>query len=132
MFSSSLLRLEFDREPAIYYGSELLTGIVHLTTNDTQLYNRQLSVKLVGEVAYEVVVRRNNEKHHEIPTVVFLSENVVLNQSSADQQKCIISDGRRSWPFEIELPTHAPPTFEILHLLHKNHPAVTYSVVACL
>ena len=133
MFSPSSLEIEFDRNPAIYYGSELLSGLVHLTTNDAQLQNRQLSIELNGEATYEYIERRHDNKdRREIKTITFLFKTVRLDQPFNGQEQSSVSNGRTSWIFEIELPAHAPPTFEIQRRLHTNHPVVQYSVTARL
>jgi hypothetical protein len=74
MFSSSLLQIEFDRKSAIYYGSELLTGIVHLTTNDLHLHKRQNSIELYGKVTYETVYHHDNKASLKIETITFLCQ----------------------------------------------------------
>ena len=114
---------EFDRDLPIYYGSELVTGVVRVMQYDINLQRKQLSVQLFGKATYETIVRRDSGDEHEIVTFTFFCEEAILNQTS---------DGKNSWPFEIQSPTHAPPTFEIPHIFHKNHPAIEYSVVACL
>jgi hypothetical protein len=117
------VNIEFDRHPPIYYGSELVTGIVRVMQHDINFQSKQPSVQLLGKATYETIVRRDSRDEHEIVTFTFFCEKAILNQTS---------DGNNSWLFEIQSPTHAPPTFEIPHIFHKNHPAIEQSVVACL
>ncbi|CAF1255398.1 unnamed protein product [Adineta steineri] len=129
---SSKLSVELDRDPAIYYGSELVTGIVRLMTNDIHFSQKQLSVNLLGRAMHEITYYRDSEKHHKVVTFTFLSKTVILTQSCSDEQKYFSSHGQHSWLFEIELPTHIPPTFSIPHIFHTYHPAVEYPIIASL
>jgi hypothetical protein len=132
MGSSYSIIIEFDRNPAIYYGIELVTGILRLIPADLRLQNKQLSIKLIGKATYEVVYYPDGEKRREILTFTFLSKTVIFNQPSSSEENSPMSFGRVSWPFEIELSKYAPSAFVIPRTFHKNHPAVEYSIVACL
>jgi hypothetical protein len=132
MLSSSSLQIEFDRDSAIYYGSELLSGLVHFTTNEAHLEHRQLSIELCGEATYEELVGNGNEERREIKAITFLFDTVGVNEPYTGHEQSSVSNGRSSWPFEIELPKYAPPIFEIRHILRKNHPASQYSITARL
>jgi hypothetical protein len=65
---------------------------------------------------YEKIIDRISERRRPITTIIFLCKKVILNQPSPGQEKCLVSDGRSSWPFEIELPRYTPPAFEIPHV----------------
>jgi len=54
---------------------------------------------------YEKIIDRITERRRPITTVIFLCKKVILNQPSPGQEKCSVSDGRSSSPFEIELLT---------------------------
>lgn len=132
MLFSSLIQLEFDRDPPIYYGGELLTGVIHLKKNASYLQNRQLSVELCGEASYARWNRSRGNERRENVTTTFLAETAPVDQPLVKQNQSSQSDSESSWLFEIELPSYAPPTFEIRRFIHRNHPAIQYSILAPL
>ena len=62
----------------------------------------------------------------------FFEKRIVLAAPPPGEKKFLIGKGRNAWPFEIQLPALAPPTFTATQDSQLKFPAVSFTAQASL
>ena len=88
----------------------------------------QIDLNLIGEVGHYTGTvstvngrRVENTVFHDLP---FLSTKQVLARPEPGQKELKLAKGQYTWPFEVQLPDHTPPTIGTLQI----YPHVRYFI----
>ena len=111
---SSQVRINLDRTNVSYIAGEVVSGNVQLLVIDSNLDVDQIDLNLTGELGYSTKQNSTvNGKattrtiHHNVP---FLTKNQVLVRPDPGKKELAFPKGEYSWPFQIQLPDHVPPS----------------------
>ncbi|UJR10999.1 hypothetical protein I4U23_015183 [Adineta vaga] len=111
---SSYITITLDRPNPFYYSGEIVSGVAQIYVNAETLEADEIDMNLIGEIGYTtrhthtVNGRRKTEtKHH---TVQFLMSKYVFARPEGGAKELTFAQGQYSWPFQVQLPNHLPPT----------------------
>ncbi|CAF1475765.1 unnamed protein product [Adineta ricciae] len=112
--TSSSIAINLDRSNEFYFTNEIISGTVELTIVEGRIEVEEIFMKLTGELSYtSASAGRDNKVHsttqtdyHHIP---FFSRKTIFAQPKPGQ-RFVYGQGRHSWPFQISLDEHLPPT----------------------
>jgi hypothetical protein len=129
------LHIDFERNLPLYYGGELLKGVVRVSPADAQLHTKQVVLKIEGQAIGETIVERttflgDRYSASDVVPYIFFQDLIVLAKPPPGEKKLLVCKGSNTWSFEIKLPTNAPPTFALPQNIYQNHPVVHFKVEA--
>ena len=111
---SSQVVINLDRKIATFFAGETVTGTVQFFVANDELEVDQIDLSLIGEVGHYTEKtstvngkRTTNTTFHDLP---FLSTKQVLALPELGQKELKLKKGEYSWPFQMDLPDHIPPT----------------------
>ena len=113
--SSSFIEINVDRSNAFYFTGESVSGTIGLTVTEGEVEAHQISLTLIGEIGYTTTESSTDTegnskteiRHNDIP---FYTAKTVLVQQKSEQSTLRFRQGQYSWPFQLSLEDHLPPS----------------------
>jgi len=105
------ISINLERNNSFYFTGETVSGTVDLNIINQKLKADEIYIILKGEIGY-TITSKCTEYHH----IPFYSAKTVVAQPQPGEKELIFYQGQYSWPFQIPLTHHLPPTM--------NHPTL--------
>lgn len=123
------ITINLDQNNLVYFTDEPLTGIVHWNNTSAKIQTKEVYLKLVGEIGYTTQQTVSDDKggsttqtrYHRVP---FYSSKISLARPAAQEEMIVFQQGEYSWPFQLTLANHLPPSFNS----PQRYPHVSYSL----
>ncbi|CAF1172439.1 unnamed protein product [Adineta steineri] len=127
---SNIIVINLNRNNSFYYTGEYVNGTVQLNITDGKLEANEIYIKLIGEIGYTTTRtvsdgRGNTHTQTQYHHVPFYFSKFTLAQPEVEQQQqqqLVYNEGQYSWPFQILLTEHLPPTIN----RPQSYPHVRY------
>jgi hypothetical protein len=123
--NSAAIQIFVDREHPFVSAGELVTGIFHLRVTQGMIEADAISIKLIGTIGHMTTRhprldgRSKTPVHHDFK---FLSTRTLLTRAEKHGRALVYRNGQWSWPFQLVLPDHLPPSIGQPH----RYPHVRY------
>jgi hypothetical protein len=138
--NSSTITINPDRSNLFYFAGEIVSGTAVLNVTEGHVETDEIYIQMTGEIGYTTqkqVVRNSNgtittgafrnstdrvtteTEYHHIP---FYSAKAIFAQPKPGQKQVVYSQGQYSWPFQIPITDHLPPTIN----QPESYPHVRY------
>ncbi|UJR16132.1 hypothetical protein I4U23_003043 [Adineta vaga] len=130
--SSVGINVNFDRQNALYYAGEKITGLISFQNNYKRLKLKSISLQFIGEFdyiqpdlyqeydgldhSYAEYRSINNRKS-------FITIRYPILYPKENENLVVLHQGQYSWPFEFTLPQLLPPSSSPTTVLH---PCIRY------
>jgi hypothetical protein len=113
--NSSAITINLDRTNSFYFTGETVSGTAELNVSEGKVEADEVYIQLTGEIGYTTTetVRDSDGNtstrtdSHQIP---FYSAKAVFDQSKHGQKRVVYGPGQYTWPFQISLADHLPPS----------------------
>ena len=114
-YVSTVISINLHGNNSFYFADQTVFGTVALNTIQEKIEADEIYITLTGEIGYTTqhTVSNGREqttytKYHHVP---FYSAKVTFARPEVGQSELICLQGQYSWPFQIPLSNHLPPTF---------------------
>jgi hypothetical protein len=124
--NSSTITINLDRNNLFYFTNETVSGTVEFDVKGT-VETDEIYMQLTGDIGYTTdrTIQDTNDNiltqtdYHNVP---FYSCKAVFAQPKGEQKEVVYTEGKYSWPFQIPLSHHLPPTIN----RYQAYPHVKY------
>jgi hypothetical protein len=127
--NSSTITTDLERTNMFYFTDEIISGTVNLNVTKGKVEADEIYIQLTGEIGYTTTrtttdsqgrYRTQTDYHH----VPFYSAKAVFAQPKPGEKQVLLGEGKYSWPFQIPLTDHLPPTLNQAN----SYPHVRYAL----
>lgn len=111
----SNITISVDRPNSLYISGEIVNGMVTLNISEGQMQADEIYLTLTGEIGYTTTRTVSNGRggtttkteYHHVP---FYLAKAIFARPNPGAKELVLGQGQYSWPFQIPLADHLPPT----------------------